>query len=69
MAERNLRRVYDRGLAQAPTARRRSLSAICEMVDVGYRYTQERLLPWLEGNLRVQRHDESPEIPREGMPG
>jgi NTE family protein len=28
-------------------------NAIYEMVDVGYRYTQERLLPWLEGNLRA----------------
>jgi len=43
-------------------------NAIYEMVDVGYRYTQERLLPWLEGNPRVQRHDESLELPRERIP-
>jgi len=43
-------------------------NAIHELVDVGYRYTQERLLPWLERNPRLQRHDESLELPRERMP-
>jgi len=43
-------------------------NAIHELVDVGYRYTQERLVPWLERNPRLQRHDESLELPRERMP-
>jgi len=34
-------------------------NAIYELVDVGYRHTQDRLLPWLERNPRVQRHAES----------
>jgi predicted acylesterase/phospholipase RssA len=40
-------------------------NAIYDVVDVGYRYTQERLLTWLERNPRLQRHDESLELPRE----
>ena len=32
--------------------------AIYEIVDVGYRYTQERLPAWIEGNPALQRRDE-----------
>ncbi|HKP67500.1 MAG TPA: patatin-like phospholipase family protein [Casimicrobiaceae bacterium] len=43
-------------------------NAIYELVDVGYRYTQERLLPWLERNPGIQRYDESLSRAREQMP-
>ena len=43
-------------------------NAIYELVDVGYRYAQQRLLEWLERNPRLQRHDESLELSRERIP-
>jgi predicted acylesterase/phospholipase RssA len=43
-------------------------NAIYELVDVGYSYTQQRLLEWLERNPRLQRHDESLELSRERIP-
>jgi predicted acylesterase/phospholipase RssA len=42
--------------------------AIHKLVDVGYRYTQEHLQPWLERNPRLQRHDEALELPRQRLP-
>jgi predicted acylesterase/phospholipase RssA len=41
--------------------------AIYDMVDVGYRHTQERLVPWMERNPGVQRRDEFLELPRDSV--
>jgi len=42
-------------------------NSIHELVDVGYRYTQQRLLSWLEHNPHLQRHDESLALSRERL--